>query len=92
MNSYLVDDIDHVFDAYGNKHFVFSAASGACHPDGTDIAEPKVTLVVPASRLHHLAALLQQVVDTEADSPVLADTSPPPLERLGGAIFSDAGV
>ena len=92
MNSYLVDDIDHVFDSYGNKHFVFSAASGACHPDGTDIVEPKVTLVVPASRLHHLAALLHEVVDTEAEPLVVADTSPPPIERLGDAIFSDGGV
>ena len=90
MNSYLVDDIEQVFDAHGNKHFVFAAASGSCHPDGTDISEPIVRIVVPHGRLLHLAQLLNQLVKIEQQE--LSDIEPQASnhERLGSIIFSDA--
>ena len=91
MNSYLVDDIDQVYDAHGNKHFVFAAASGACHPDGTDIAEPRVTLVVPQSRLAQMAELLRQLVDIEVSPDAAPSLEPIVTERLGGSIFVDTG-
>lgn len=89
MNSYVVDDIEQVFDAHGNKHFVFSAASGSCHPDGTDIGESVVRLIVPHSRLTHLAQLLNQLVTLQEEGAI--DIEPPThsSERLGSIIFSD---
>ena len=72
---YLIDDILQVFDAHGNMHIVLGAVSGQELPDGSDVNEPVVTIVLPLSRVHHLSNQLILLSQSMSDGRVKAEES-----------------
>ena len=89
MPTYLIDDIEQVFDSHGNKHFVLSVASGECHADGSDIGKRVLTLAIPKLRIAHFLNLIEEIRQQEdLEAPQVQDEVTVTTEELGDPLFS----
>ena len=78
---YIIDDILHVFNSHGNLCLILGGASGQELPDGSEVSEPIVTIVLPLSRVSHLTSQLGGISEFVKTNSVEAEEIRPEIPK-----------
>lgn len=85
----IIDDIIQVFKSHGNLHLIFGSSTGEVLPDGKDIINPAIHLVIPESRTNHISGLLKIALhlNESTQDEKITPIEPESSEKIGIRLF-----